>query len=467
MSRFRPSSPRIAAARPLSRLLALLAIGPAAASAQISFSIDWQSPPTGVPDPCFGVPITEGDILVPAFFGPPMPGPFPPPCIAVSGGMGPPAMGLSMFPHPAAIGHPPGVRGFVELDALSYGRDRVPSSTSTAMMRYFDWYFSVDEFATGIPGSSAPPAVWTQGPPGPAEASADVYVDAGLGFMAPCATAPLGNTGVIDGNGMAPFAARGLGLIEPNPPTPGNPADPGTNLDALDIDTPVGPGGVYPIYFSLDSGFLDPIEGFPNSGSAVVQGFVGGDVLVTPAPGVGPFLWAPAAALGLDLLGADSDDLDALVLWDNGNGVYNPPTGPFSWVGGGTDAIFFSLRRGSALVMAGAPDSRCGLPIEEGDILMPPLSGAALPAIWINAEALGLATVRSGTSIVPFGDDLDALDVTCNIPSDLDGDFDVDLADLTMLLGAFGIGPAGDVDSDGDTDLADLTLLLGSFGARC
>jgi hypothetical protein len=420
-----------------------------------------------MPDTCFGIPITEGDILVPPFFAPPMPGPLPPPCLAISGGMGPPAPGLSMFPHPAAIGHPAGMPGFVELDALSYGTDRVPRSTATAVLRLYDWYFSVDEFATGIPGTPAPPAVWTEGPLGFAQASADVFIDAGIGFFVPCGIGVVGNSAVIDGDGLAPSGAPGIGLLEPNPPTPGMPLDPGSNLDALDIDTPVGPGIMIPIYYSLDSGFLDPIEGFPNSGSAVMQGFVGGDVLISPAPGAGPFLWAPAGALGLDLFGMDTDDLDALVLFENGSGVYEPPTGPFSWIGGGTDAIFFSVRRGSALVMAGVPDSRCGLPIEEGDILMPPIGGAMVPAIWVHAEALGLATVRSGTAVIPFGDDLDALDVTCSIPADLDGDFDVDLGDLTIVLGSFGLGGGGDIDGDGDTDLGDLTLLLGSFGMRC
>src|SRR5262245_50464551 len=93
-----PPADRPRRKRPLARVLTLASLAPAAASAQISFSIDWQSPPVGIADPCFGIPITEGDILVPPFFAPPMPGPLPPPCIAISGGMGPPAPGLSMFP---------------------------------------------------------------------------------------------------------------------------------------------------------------------------------------------------------------------------------------------------------------------------------------------------------------------------------------------------------------------------------
>ena len=51
---------------------------------------------------------------------------------------------------------------------------------------------------------------------------------------------------------------------------------------------------------------------------------------------------------------------------------------------------------------------------------------------------------------------------------DLDGDGDVDLTDLALLLADFGCmtgGCAGDLDGDGDTDLTDLSLLLGSFGS--
>jgi hypothetical protein len=53
------------------------------------------------------------------------------------------------------------------------------------------------------------------------------------------------------------------------------------------------------------------------------------------------------------------------------------------------------------------------------------------------------------------------------IPGDLDGDGDVDLADLALILSDFGcnaLACVGDINNDGVTDLADLATLLANFG---
>ena len=55
---------------------------------------------------------------------------------------------------------------------------------------------------------------------------------------------------------------------------------------------------------------------------------------------------------------------------------------------------------------------------------------------------------------------------------DLDGDLDVDLADLVQLLSNYGdtTGASytdGDLDADGDVDLADLVSLLSAYGSTC
>ncbi len=64
------------------------------------------------------------------------------------------------------------------------------------------------------------------------------------------------------------------------------------------------------------------------------------------------------------------------------------------------------------------------------------------------------------------------LDTVCIVLGDLDGDNDVDLADLAQLLGNYGMtsGAAyedGDLDGDGDVDLADLAALLAVYGTTC
>ncbi|MFQ5807547.1 MAG: hypothetical protein ACE5I3_13960 [Phycisphaerae bacterium] len=59
-----------------------------------------------------------------------------------------------------------------------------------------------------------------------------------------------------------------------------------------------------------------------------------------------------------------------------------------------------------------------------------------------------------------------------DLVGDLDGDCDVDLADLSILLSNYGTSSGadpgdGDLDGDGDVDLMDLAQLLASYGAEC
>ncbi|MFT5151019.1 MAG: hypothetical protein ACI841_001005, partial [Planctomycetota bacterium] len=439
------------------RLTALCSALAVPASAQVKFSIDWNGPTVGVPDCAGGPPITEADILGPCA-GVPMLGPLAPPRIVIPGG----ALGIPMYG--PCVGHPGGTICGIELDALSFGLDS--PLMPTQVIAPGDLLFSVDEYSGGMPGSPSPPAVWTEfgGGDGGADAFTNIF-PLPPGPLPPFASPP-GNTGIIDGDGLAlgsPFSYPGLGLKEPNPPTFA-PATPGDNLDALDLG-PLGPLGAF---YSLDSGFIDPCTGLPNGASAMTAGFSGADVLVTVGAGL-PAVYAPAPLLGLDLIaGPDSDDLDALALWENGDGVFTASMQPYDWAfGAGTDMLLFSVRRGSAVI--GAPDSATGTPIEEGDILTTPIPTfmggvSPFPAIFIAAENIGLGTLRSGTlaGACNHGDELDALDVKVNMPAlhDCNGNGVEDAIDIFT-------GTSPDVNMNGIPDGCELAPLIATPYCFC
>jgi hypothetical protein len=393
--------PRLAAAA------SALALAAPAARAQIVFSFDYQGPTVSKLDAASGQLLSESDVLRPAGQSPAF-GPLDTPGVVFNGAQ----LGLQAYGN--CVGHPPGTACGIELDALSDGRDPLPTPAGTPapLPPATRWWFSVDEHAVGIAGVTfLHAAVRTEAPVG--DACADVFVDQGLpgGPLPPFAVPPR-NAGTLDGDGLTSasgFAYFGLGLVEPNPPGTTLP-EPGDNLDALDIGmSSFPPGGVF---LSLDAGFPDPLTGKPAGNSAQLQGFRGADVLRVAGPGVTPALYAGATALGLDLLGPGSDDLDALIVGENGVQGYQPARVPFAWLSSSPkDMLMFSVRRGSAVV--GAPDSIFGLPIEPGDVLVPPVTGGVspFPGIFIAAENLGLATVRSGTATA-FGDELDALETT-------------------------------------------------------
>ena len=79
----------------------------------------------------------------------------------------------------------------------------------------------------------------------------------------------------------------------------------------------------------------------------------------------------------------------------------------------------------------------------------------------------------SGSIVEAAIDDLRVRVIDCAAcTGDLDGDNDVDLTDLSVLLANFGTtsgaDPAdGDLDGDGDVDLTDLSSLLALFGTQC
>jgi hypothetical protein len=384
--------------------LAVTAVcAPLAHSQQVTFSVDWKGPTINRVGTGGALRITEADVLFPGL-GTPGPAPLPSPAIRYSGAV----LGLQQYPN--CVGHLPGTPCGVELDALSEGSDARFQPMESPPGRL---WFSVDEFARGLPGVTGYPQVANEALVG--DACADLFSDTGLP-PGPLPPTPLfaSNVGELDGNGAASttgFAYPGLGLIEPNPAGPG-PLNPGDNLDALNLD----PSPSFPskgVYFSLEGALLDPLAGVLGSNSAQANGpsYQPGDVLRTSTPGATPLRYATAQQLGLDFFGPGTDDLDALILAENGDGVFQPSLENYDWLSSAMprDMLMFSVRRGSAVI--GRPDSIFGLPIEPGDVLVPPrIGGGPFPGIWIAAENLGLATARSGTAPPDQGDDVDALD---------------------------------------------------------
>lgn len=81
----------------------------------------------------------------------------------------------------------------------------------------------------------------------------------------------------------------------------------------------------------------------------------------------------------------------------------------------------------------------------------------------------------TGSIVEAAVDDFAVTSISCDsvtCPGDLDGDLDIDLEDLAVLLAHFGTTSGadpsdGDVDGDGDVDLADLAVVLAAFGTVC
>ncbi len=226
------------------------------------------------------------------------------------------------------------------------------------------YLYSVSAGAVGAPGSpvafeaavGTAPSQFFPGPPAvgplPPEPEGDVFVTGPLpifgipGLAGPVLPGPIGPAGADE-------FALGLNV--------------GDDLNALMMRMPAM--GVGTAYYSL------------GLGGTGLGPFAPADI-ITPAGA-----WALAVALGLDTLGAFTDDIDALLIQDLGiPGVYDP-----------ADFVAFSLTPASAtLGLIGA------LP---GDLLMPVAGGP--PVVFITGAALGLAPM----------DNLDALDVVVPEPA--------------------------------------------------
>jgi hypothetical protein len=192
------------------------------------------------------------------------------------------------------------------------------------------------------------------------------------------------------------------------------------NLSRLDSNSEGSISASNPVFFSLDGDLFDPREQIFGSDSAGAHGQAPGDILM--ATGTQTLVYATAFELGIaGDIGDPQNDIDALVLWENGQAGYQAARHPYHWAedndGDGVmdaDMLLFSVRRGSPII--GSLDSQFGIPIEPGDLLMPPVStsglsllaGPGTPGVFVSAEAMGLRTARGEAE---ESDDLNSADV--------------------------------------------------------
>lgn len=249
---------------------------------------------------------------------------------------------------------------YIDVDAISFGRP-AQDFVSIAQLE-----FSVSALSVGPVGlgGSAVAAEAAGGPGGPGDHIADMY-----------RSLPGTNLLLWDGDGAPnPTPGPALGLLEPG----GDDVDGWANTPFQDV-----------VYFSVDIPSAPPAYGVPPFSASDVY-------LYLAAPGAydapGAFaVYAPAPALGLDLVqGANTDELNALVVFDNGN---------FTW-GDPTDVILFSLATGSPALGGGGAYAGAGAE----DVLIATPAGPG--GVYATGATLGLAV----------GADIDALAVVIPEP---------------------------------------------------
>jgi hypothetical protein len=244
------------------------------------------------------------------------------------------------------------------------------------------------------------------------------------------------------------------------------------NQDQLDEVPSVGPVPAVPAGTAIDNLDGFDFQTFNTDSDGALERALYYSVSMETDPDYGAYIfylpvgWAAAPADPLDLgpvyarreqLGLTSgDDVDGLVVFDaDASGTFTPG-----------DAVLISLMRGSTSLNLGFP-YYFGGDGDEADVFMVFKTGAS-----DAARAISRFARHDELGFTPAGyADIDALEVVV-CTGDLDGDLDVDIADLTQLLSNFGVAAGaslddGDLDGDGDVDLNDLTNLLSAFGAHC
>lgn len=127
-------------------------------------------------------------------------------------------------------------------------------------------------------------------------------------------------------------------------------------------------------------------------------------------------------------------------------------------------------------MQAGVVDGRAALWAGASDTMFD--LGATLPAEFAGSVAEDFEIAPDGSvAVVGYAyntvtgryEALVWFSVGTPCPGDLDGDADVDVSDLGLVLAEFGCasGCTADADGDGDVDVSDLGIVLANFGATC
>lgn len=175
------------------------------------------------------------------------------------------------------------------------------------------------------------------------------------------------------------------------------------------------------------------------------------------AGGTAPIPYAPAFSMGLDTFGGPfSDDIDALIIWDNG-----VPLGPM-WGGPGgepaLDYALFSLANGSQtlFVLQGM-----GLPADGSTVFFTDFTGAFAVYCW--GMDLGIRNIVAGD---PFAN-IDALEVF-DCYADYNQDLRINTLDVLGYLNDWvAKTPRADCNHDGVVNTQDVLCFLNWWNGGC
>ena len=248
---------------------------------------------------------------------------------------------------------------FIDVDAFSYGRPDFEFDLVVGLE------FSVSSLSIGPVGlaGTAVAAEAAGAGIGPGDHTADIYGASLTGV-------PGSNLLLWDGDGAPnPGIAAALGLGEPML----DDVDGWDNNFFQDL-----------VFFSVDIASAPPAYGTPPFSAADV--YLWGLVGPGPYDAPGAFgVYAPAPALGLDAAGVNTDEVDALAVFDDGDFIF----------ASATDVILFSLAPGSPALLSGgayagaAPeDVLIATGLGPGGVFVPGATIGLAPGADLNALAV-------------------------------------------------------------------------------